>query len=191
MTYDNETKTLTAGEGKVIVRKADGTTYGKEVSLGKCWIIGGKVLQTPHEDVPDDFEERDEETGEVVTTPSTVKEKKVADIKAYDASDEVNSFTVNGEKAWLDNAERTSYTASVSNAETLGEESIDLLLNGHVLTLPTDKAKVMLAQISRYADKCWMVTQQHILKVEAMTDDKEIEDYDYKGGYPERLRFEL
>lgn len=190
MEYDETTRTLTAGAGKVIVRKEDGTGYGRSVRLGYCHVIGGRVLAEPHADTPDDFEERDAETG----SPSpalTAKERKKAEIEAYDSSEAVNSFTVNGQKAWLTNAERTSYTASVGNAELLGETTIDLLLNGQVLTLPIGKAKVMLAQISRYADKCWMVTQRHLMAVDALESDAEIEAYDYRAGYPERLGFEV
>lgn len=193
MTYDENTRTLSAGEGKVIVRKEDGISYGRSVRLGFCHVIGGRVLAEPHEDTPGDFEERDAETGEVVD--NTAKGRKKAEIEAYDSSEAVNSFTVTagGETfaAWMTNAERTSYTASVGNAELLGETAVDLLLDGRVLTLPTDRAKVMLAQISRYADKCWMVTQRHLMAVDALADEGEIGGYDYRQGYPERLEFEI
>lgn len=193
MTYDESTKTLTAGAGRVLRRKEDGTLYGHRVTLGYSWYINGRRLDTPHADVPDDFEEADDPHADAVS--GGAKERKKAEIEAYDSSEAVNSFTVTAGgrtfTAWLTNAERTSYTASVGNAELLGETTIDLLLNGQVLTLPIGKAKVMLAQISRYADKCWMVTQGHLMAVETLADDAEIEAYDYKTGYPERLGFEV
>lgn len=61
MEYDKDTKVLTASDGKVIVRKADGTVYGKSVALGYCHVIGGVVLKEPHEDTPEDFTEQDED----------------------------------------------------------------------------------------------------------------------------------
>lgn len=199
MTYDKETKTLTADEGKILVRKEDGAVYGESIALGYTWYIGGKKLDTPHEDVPDDFGEQEkpqEPAAESTTmTIDEAKGRKKAEIEAYDSSEAVNSFTVTagGETfaAWMTNAERTSYTASVGNAELLGETAVDLLLDGRVLTLPTDRAKVMLAQISRYADKCWMVTQRHLMAVDALADEGEIGGYDYRQGYPERLEFEI
>lgn len=194
MTYDETTKTLTASAGRVLRRKEDGTIYGSRVTIGYSWYINGKRLDTPHADVPGDFEDADDPHADTVAT-GDAKGRKKAEIEAWDSSEAVNSFTVTAGgrtfTAWLTNAERTSYTASVGNAELLGETEIDLLLDGRVLTLPIGKAKVMLAQISRYADKCWMVTQQHLLAVDALTDEAEIEAYDYKQGYPERLSFEV
>lgn len=194
MTYNEETKTLAADSGKVLRRKEDKNIYGESITLGYSYYIGGKKLDTPHLDVPSDFEEIDNPNKEEPATPISLdeaKEQMKKNIEDYDKSDNVNSFLVNGESAWLNNAERTSYTASVSNAETLDEDSVDLLLNGKVLSLPTANAKTMLAQISRYADKCWLVTQQHLLEVEKLTDVDKVVNYDYKNGYPEKLVFEL
>lgn len=190
MIYDEQSKTLTASEGKVLRRIEDGNIFGNSISLGYSYYIGGKKLDTPHKDVPEDFEEIDDPNYK----PPTLEEVKAEvkkEIEDYDKSSDVNSFVVNGQSAWLTNAERTSYTASVNNAETLGEESIQLLLNGNVLTLPTESAKTMLAQVSRYADKCWIVTQQHLSDVDKLTSVDDVESYDYKADYPERLNFTL
>lgn len=118
-----------------------------------------------------------------------LRNEKLDEIKAYDKSDSVNSFTYNGISGWIDNPTRTSYSASIQNAELLGETSIDLLFNDTVLTLDIDTAKVMLAKISRYADKCWMVTQTHISKVKDLKTSKEIRDFDVTSDYPEKLEF--
>lgn len=144
MIYDKEIKVLTADNGKVMRRKVDLMIYGESVSLGYSYYIGGKKLDTPHEDIPEDFEEIDNE--EVV--PTTIeKEQIIKKIEDYDSSDVVNSFTVNGESAWITATERTNYTASIQSAEILGETTVDLLLNGNKLTLPIENAKTMLAQI--------------------------------------------
>lgn len=52
---------ITADEGKVFVRKEDGMKYGKEIVLGYTYYIGGVKLDEPHKDVPEDFEEIDEQ----------------------------------------------------------------------------------------------------------------------------------
>lgn len=194
MTYNEETKTLTASGGKVLRRIEDGNIYGESISLGYSYYIGGKKLDEPHLDVPSDFEEIDNPYKEDSAAPVTLdeaKEQLKKKIEDYDKSDAVNSFLVNGESAWMTNAERTSYTASITNAETLNEGTVDLLLNGGVLTLPTSEAKTTLAQISRYADKCWMVTQQHLIEADKVESIEEAQGYDYKADYPERLSFEV
>jgi hypothetical protein len=48
---------ITAEEGKVFKRKSDGFIYGNEIYLGYTYFIGGKKLDEPHLEVPEDFEE--------------------------------------------------------------------------------------------------------------------------------------
>lgn len=57
---ENEIKIITADEGKVFRRIADGQIYGKEISLGYSYYIGGVRLTEPHLDIPEDFEQIDE-----------------------------------------------------------------------------------------------------------------------------------
>ncbi|MBO7214965.1 MAG: hypothetical protein J6V66_05660 [Clostridia bacterium] len=52
---------ITASEGKIFRRKADGMLYGKEIYLGYVYYIGGQLVDTPHLDTPEDFEEIDTE----------------------------------------------------------------------------------------------------------------------------------
>ncbi len=151
----------------------------------------GKKISNPTEDMLKEAGYEEYTAPTPTKTLNDYKQEVISNIRAYDSSDNVNGFIVNGTSAWLDNNARTSYTASVNNAELLGETSIQLMLNNVLLTLPIDDAKKMLAQISRYADKCYIVTQQHINDVKAMTDQNDIVDYDYKAGYPEKLNFEL
>ena len=61
---DNE-KHIIADEGKVFKRIEDGHLYGKEIYLGYSYYIGGVKLDEPHLDVPEDFEEVDDETPEM------------------------------------------------------------------------------------------------------------------------------
>lgn len=191
MTYNEETKTLTASVGKVLRRKEDGTLYGDIVTLGYSWYVNGKRLDEPHLDVPDDFEEVDDpNAGTAPVTLEEAKELLRGRIVAYDSSGAVNSFLLNGVPGWMTADERTRYTASVSSAETLGESSVSLMLNGSPLTLPLATARTMLAKISRYADNCWMVTQRHLMEVDGLASVEDALGYDYRDGYPERLEFE-
>jgi hypothetical protein len=57
---ENKIIIITADEGKVFRRIADGQVYGKEISLGYSYYIGGVRLTEPHLDVPEDFEQIDE-----------------------------------------------------------------------------------------------------------------------------------
>lgn len=50
---------ITASEGKVFRRKSDGMIYGNQITLGYTYYIGGILLEKPHLDTLEDFEEID------------------------------------------------------------------------------------------------------------------------------------
>ena len=60
---------LIASEGKWLRRKSDGMLYGEEIALGNSYYIGGELLNTPHEDIMEDFEE--------VNIPDNIKENEI------------------------------------------------------------------------------------------------------------------
>lgn len=123
------------------------------------------------------------------------KSSKLADIQAYDSSEEVNSFTININgntmTAWLTPDKRSDYKNSLDSAELLGMTEVHPVFNGVALTIPTQTAKMALAKIQLYANQCYGVTEQHKVAVNSLTTIKEVEDYDYKAGYPHRLTFEI
>lgn len=73
---------IIADEGKVLRRIEDGHIYGSDIYLGYSYYIGGELLSEPHLDVPEDFEEIDDETeltDEEVLEILTGQEKEVED----------------------------------------------------------------------------------------------------------------
>ena len=123
------------------------------------------------------------------------KTNKIADIEAYDNSDEVNGFDIvmNGQTmaAWLTPDKRSDYKNSLDSAELLGMTEVHPVFNGMALTIPIQTAKMALAKIQIYANQCYGVTEQHKANVMALTTIEEVEAYQYKSGYSERLRFEI
>jgi hypothetical protein len=55
--------------------------------------------------------------------------------------------------------------------------------------LELDRARKMLGHIELYASKCYDNTQAHIANVKAIGDIDALKAYDYRTGYPEKLRF--
>lgn len=123
------------------------------------------------------------------------KSSKLADIQAYDSSEEVNSFTIsmngNTMSAWLTPDKRSDYKNSLDSAELLGMTEVHPVFNGVALTIPTQTAKMALAKIQLYANQCYGVTEKHKAAINALETVEEVEAYEYKTGYPERLRFEI
>lgn len=171
-----------------------GTTY--EAYLNNWWVLLNKEQVKFHELNPDASIE-EVINMELKAVPSIdplveAKNKVIGDIIHYDRSDNVNSFILNGAiKAWFSVQERLNYKQSVEAAKLLGEETLDFLVNGMPFSVTVVQAEYMLAQIQRYADKCYMVTEQHKANVNALTTVEEVNAYDYMQGYPKMLKFEL
>lgn len=63
MTIDiNDNKHIIADDGKAFRRISDQMIFGNEIYLGKAWYIGGKKLDEPIDELPEDFEEIDIQT---------------------------------------------------------------------------------------------------------------------------------
>lgn len=61
MKQDNDNSNhIIADEGKIFRRKSSGEIFGKEIHLGYSYYINGVLLNEPHKDVPEDFEEIDD-----------------------------------------------------------------------------------------------------------------------------------
>ena len=200
MTYDNITSTLSASEGKVLRRKADGMVYGESIMLGKTWYIGGKRLDTPHDDVPEDFEETEIPHESIADEPALTdemkaqeleyaKREKIREIEDYDESDAVNSFVIGGVRMWLSFDERTRIRSSIGAYRNEGKKTMTKWFGGKEFTFDLDTWQGMLDKLSVYASEALNVTEGHKAEVEAMTDIDLVRGFDVEAGYPERLRF--
>lgn len=140
-----------------------------------------------------------EEWVEPAPTPTQLIERakanKINEIEMYDSSDAVNNFRVNvGNEVidtWITPEQRSDYKNSIDAAELLGMTEVHPVLNGVAITLDIQTAKMALAKIQIYANQCYGVTEQHKAAVNALTTVSEVEEYDFKTGYPERLVFEV
>ena len=131
-----------------------------------------------------------------IRTLEEAKDQVKAQIIEYDASGDVNSFDVvmNGEvvaTSWLTPAERSNYRSSIDAAELTGLTELSLYIGEIPVTLPTQQAKLMLAQIQLYADACYIVTKEHLSAVEELENIEDVDAYNYQNGYPSKLSFEL
>ncbi|MDR0864950.1 MAG: DUF4376 domain-containing protein [Candidatus Symbiothrix sp.] len=130
----------------------------------------------------------------IFNIPRTLQDainEKLAEIEDYDTSDSVNSFLVNGIPCWIDKEMRAVYGNSVASAKKLGEESLDIDLNGMIITLPVDSADMILASIQRYADKAAIITSKHKQAVSSLLTIEEADDYDHTDDYPEKVTLNI
>lgn len=113
-------------------------------------------------------------------------------IDQYDKSNNVNGFTVNNTiEGWFTPEERSDYRSSIDAAKTLNIETLSFYVGDIPLTVTTQQADYMLAQIQLYANACFMVTKQHKIAVRGLATIEEVNAYDYTQGYPEKLNFDV
>lgn len=112
-------------------------------------------------------------------------------ITAYDSSSSVNAFMLNGIQVWLDKATRVGLMNSTSIAKNMGQEKTSLWLGSYQLEVDCDKAIQLLSALEMYALECFNVTAAHKKAVSEMDNIEEVLTYDYKSGYPEKLKMEV
>lgn len=124
-------------------------------------------------------------------TLEIAKSEKIAQIIAYDTSDAVNSFTLDGDTMWISRDDRISLMNSTTILKNAGQETTTLWYGGEKYTLPCDTLIQMLSALEVYALQCYDVTEEHKAAVNALTTIEDVDAYDYTTGYPEHLTFSV
>lgn len=122
---------------------------------------------------------------------AAAKTEVVASITAYDSSSAVNAFELNGMQVWLDKATRVGLMNSTTIAKTMGQKTTTLWLGGYQLEVDCDKAIQLLSALEMYALECFNVTAAHKKAVGELDNIEAVLTYDYKSGYPEKLKMEV
>lgn len=134
-------------------------------------------------------------TPEPSITLDRAKLEKIIEIEEYDISDNVNVFDIvvgnQTISTWIDRETRADYKNSLDAAEMLEQTEVTPVFNGQAITIPLSMAKMALAQIQLYANRCYNVTEQHKAAIMALDNVEDIEDFDITADYPEKLTFEL
>lgn len=119
------------------------------------------------------------------------KMDKIAEITAYDQSSAVNAFYLNGEQHWLDFNLRDRVFDGNERIAYKGREETSLWLDGKCFVMPIAAAQDLICTIEVYAKDCYNVTATHQAEVNKLTTIEEVEAYDYKTGYPEKLNLKV
>lgn len=174
--------------------------YGKVLVLlneRKEKVVGDSVGDEMREAVPTEQYVYDGcllDTGGIASDQAllTAAQREVLSaIEAYDASDSVNAFVLNGQEVWLDKATRVGLMNSTTIAKAMGQATTTLWLGEAKLVVDCDKAIQLLSALEMYALECFNVTAAHKKAVTEMTTLEDVLGYDYTGGYPQKLTMEV
>lgn len=117
---------------------------------------------------------------------AAAKAAKINAINEFDASANVNAFTVSGNPMWLNHDQRSRLSASIA---VCTDATMTKYFSGIAYTFPVAAWKQMLDAVELYADTCQTVTEAHKAEVNALTTVAAVEAYDITIGYPPKLNF--
>ena len=166
-----------------------GEALNKELGAYECYECSMVVSSFDEEEVQKAFVEFSAKMDALKLEQA--KANKIAEITAYDTSDKVNGFILNGMLVWLDKATRVGLMNSTTIAKAMGQATTTLWLGGIKLVVDCDMAIQLLSVLEMYALECFNVTAAHKKAVSELTDIGEVLSYDYTKGYPEKLSMKV
>lgn len=166
-----------------------GEALNKELGAYECYECSMAVSSFDEEEVQKAFVELSAKMDALKLEQA--KMDKIAEIAAYDQSSSVNAFYLNGEQHWLDFNLRDRVFAGNERIAYKGREETSLWLDGKCFVMPIAAAQDLICTIEVYAKDCYNVTATHQAEVNKLTNIEEVEAYDYKTGYPEKLNLKI
>lgn len=126
-----------------------------------------------------------------IRTLEDAKQEKIDSIINYDISDNVNSFTVNGERVWINKADRVGLMNSTNIEISSGKTNTTLWLNNTPLIISCDVLINMLSELEEYALQCYNVTEQHKASILELDNINDVDNFDITLDYPTQLVFNI
>lgn len=175
--------------GETITIYHIGEVLDSEIGAYRCYECSIPTSLFDEDEVKTAFVKFDEKVK--AAELAYVVSKKVEEITAYDKSDKVNGFILNGMTVWLDKATRVGLMNSTTIAKAAGNNTTTLWLGYVKLVVDCDEAIRLLSALEMYALECFNVTASHKAAVGELKTIVEVEAYDYKAGYPKMLEMSV
>ena len=155
---------------QIVISKNGMSTYNptEQMILDDGWV---EYIDPVYEETVEDF-----------------RRYKINEITNYDQSNEVNEFYIQDIPVWLDKNTRSGLKLRFEAEKVMLKEYTTLWYDNQEFVLPLDSAIQMLYAIEVYASECYDNTQKHIAEVLKLETKEDIELYDFRVGYPEKLR---
>lgn len=176
-------KTVIKQRQEIVIRKDGRVTYNptEEMILKDGWV----------EYVTPEYNPTEEEL------LKREKDRMIQRINDNDSSRSVNEcyITYNGNTIsyWADKVQRSSLKTAVENYLANGNTHyrLDIREKGVSFDIPCQQLLSMLSALEVYAIQCYNKTTDHLYAVESMKTIEEVELYDYRKGYPDKLTFNI
>lgn len=121
-------------------------------------------------------------------TLEEVKAQKIGEVEMYNMSEDVNTFSINGQpQKWLDCNERSVARNTCGALQRKGQTQV--FFGGAMY--PIEFALDCLDDLDIYAMETMASTEVHKANINALATKEEVEAYDFTQGYPETLNFTI
>lgn len=174
-----------------------GEVLNEEMGAYDCYECSMAISSFNEEEVKSAFGEYVKDIKEVELAQA--KQQKLAEIEAYDQSEAVNSFLLNGKARWLNVSKRQSIAYTAKILKEKGYDSVTIWFEGDGTpsgegkteseAIPIDQALDMLNTLEIYAKETNNVTHQNKAEVQGMEDIGEVQAFDVTKGYPTKLEY--
>lgn len=158
---------------------------GEEIYNGRYIVAGNRTIINPSEETLSEYGYVKVEVPENKLQQAI--EAKVAEIKAYDNSEAVNSFKLNGVSVWINREDRIGTRRAIELDAEAGKTESDIWLHGFHLRVNCQLAMKLLDMVGSYAYEAYNVTQQHLYAVQQLKTAEDVRKYDHTQNYPEKL----
>ena len=183
-------QTVVKEQNEIVIKKDGRVTYNptEAMILDDGWVAF---------DEPAIAEPQDPTELPISVQLRRAKNVKLRDLEMYDSSKEVNDCVIvyqgNELHYWASKDERNDLKNAVRDCISVGREvyRLDLRDKGLSIELQCELLLQMMAALEVYAIDCYNKTTDHEFAIKALETLEEVEAYDFKVGYPEKLRFEV
>lgn len=172
MQYIKDNKIYTFGQPGIFRTDSGGLFLG--VPTAKQLTEWGFTLIPEHQPTQEELLEQ-------------ARANKLAELKVYDSSDNVNSFTLNDVPMWLDYQTRQQLRTSIEAYQAQGIENVTKWFDGMQFTFPTATWLYMLNLLEVYASEALNATESHKAAINSLGSIEDIEEYDFTIGYPNKI----
>ena len=174
-------------EGKWVRLSAEQVAFHEEnpsATDAEVWNMKLNPVPEPSVTEPaDEFPVHVEPASDELEQEVGVKEAKLREIDAYD----IYSIAINGNELWIDSEGRKEILRQVKALKADGEHEMTKWLDGVEYTFPFKKWVEIVNRTEAYYLKVNNMKEKHKKNVMELTDDSDIEAYDYTVGYPNKV----
>ena len=115
----------------------------------------------------------------------------IDNILQYDKSYDVECFYIDDIPLWLDRDERTILQRRFELEMKNNIMTSTLWKNDNRFEINPSIGLQMLDELEMYAIKCFDTTNTHLNNVKQLKSEDDVKSYDYKVGYPDKLKFKI